>query len=311
MTTRGCPYKCTYCFNHQLQKTYAKTKSCYLRRRSIESVIDELKLYKRKYGAKSVHFYDDTFILDKRWVIDFCLRYKAEINLPFYCLVRANLVDEEIITALKNAGCVCVGMGIESGNNEIRNKVLKRNMTTDQIINACRIVKGNKIKLVTFNIFGFPDETPSQMLDTMKINLKIQPDSLFTYTFYPFYGTDLMKESLEKGYIDKEVIDKIVEGVGNYVSESLLKHPYKNVAYNMKIILPLLNKLPKRTHNFFLKKWVFRKHLKFTLNIIKILSIPFYSKWESKQRFKEQVSMLNVSYTKNLRKIPRIKNVPK
>ncbi|MBU0760256.1 MAG: B12-binding domain-containing radical SAM protein [Nanoarchaeota archaeon] len=300
MANRGCPYKCTYCFNHQFQKLYKGTNSCYLRTRSIGSVIKELKLYKKKYRTKSVHFYDDTFILNKTWVLDLCKRYKEEINLPFYCLVRANLVDEDIIRALKNAGCTCVGMGIESGNSEIRNKVLKRNMTNDQIIRASEIIKKYKIKLVTFNIFGFPDETPLQMLETMNINLKICPDSLFTYTFYPFYGTDLMVESLKKGYIDQEVIDRIVEGTGNYASESLLKHPHKNEAYNMKVILPLLNKLPRRMHGLFLKEWVFKKHSDSLLNVIKVLSIPFYSRWEAGQRFKEQLSMLRVHYLKNV-----------
>jgi len=302
MANRGCPYKCTYCFNHQFQEIYKGTNSRYLRTRSVDSVIKELKLYKKKYRAKSVHFYDDTFILNKEWVLDLCERYKEEINLPFYCLVRANLVDEDIIKALKNAGCACVGMGIESGNSEIRNKVLKRNMTTKQIINASKIIKKNGIKLVTFNIFGFPDETPSQMLDTMKINLQIRPDSLFTYIFYPFYGTDLMKEALEKNYIDENIVDKIIEGRSDYISESLLKHPYKKIAYNMKVILPLLNKLPRRTQNYFLKKWVFKKHSELVLNAIKILSIPFYSEWESKQRFKEQLSMLKVNYTQKLKR---------
>ncbi|MFH1425582.1 MAG: radical SAM protein [archaeon] len=300
MANRGCPYKCTYCFNHQFQETYKGTNSCYLRTRSVDSVIKELKLYKKKYRVKSVHFYDDTFILNKKWVLDLCKRYKKEINLPFYCLVRANLVDEEMIKALRDAGCTCVGMGIESGNSEIRNKVLKRNMTTEQIVRASRIIKKYKIKLVTFNIFGFPDETPVQMLETMKLNLRIRPDSLFTYTFYPFYGTDLMQEALEKSYIDQSIVDSIIEGTGDYVSESLLKHPYKDIAYNMKVILPLLNKLPRSMHDRFLKKWVFQKHSSSVLNMIKVLSIPFYSKWESWQRFKEQVSMLKTHYLKSI-----------
>ena len=292
MTTRGCPYKCTYCFNHQLQKIYEGTKSCYVRRRSINSVIEELKFFKRRYNAKSVHFYDDTFILDSKWVMEFCKVYKKEINLPFYCLIRANLVTEELISALKYAGCKSVGMGLESGNSDIRNKVLKRNMTAEQIINASRIVKKHKIELVTFNIFGFPDETPKQMLDTMKLNLKIKPSALFTYVFYPFYGTDLMKEALEKGYIDPKTVELIISGDGDYQSSSMLKHPYKKEAYNMKVILPLLNKLPKTFHRFFLKKWVFQKNPDYLIKMIKVFSIPFYSGWESKQRFKEQLSMM-------------------
>ena len=225
MTSRGCPYSCTYCFNHQLQELYKETGCKYVRRRSVDSVIEELKMYKNKYQIKSVHFYDDTFILNKEWILEFSLKYKKEIGLPFYCLVRANLVNREIIKALKEAGCVCVGMGIESGNDYIRNQILKRNMSNQQIHESAKIIKENKIKLVTFNIFGIPGETPKEMLDTMKINLQIRPNSLFTYTFYPFPGTDLMKTSLRNNYVDEETYEKLMNGIGNYQSRSLLHFP--------------------------------------------------------------------------------------
>ena len=303
MASRGCPYQCTYCFNHQLQKAYKGKGGNYVRKRTVDSIIAELKLYKKKYHIKTVHFYDDTFILDKKWIMQFSMKYKKEINLPFYCLVRANLVTNDIIKALKHAGCACVGMGIESGNDYIRNKVLKRNMSTEQIISAAKIIRQNAIKLVTFNIFGFPGETPKQMLDTMKINLKIRPNSLFTYIFYPFYGTDLMRQSFDEGLIDKETLENIKEGHGNYQSQSLLNHPYKEVAHNMKTILPLLNKMPRFLHKYIMKRWVFKNHSNFLLTLIKIFSIPFYSSWESFERLKEQASMFKSYYLQKFRNL--------
>jgi radical SAM superfamily enzyme YgiQ (UPF0313 family) len=302
MTSRGCPYTCTYCFNHQLQELYKETGCKYVRRRSVDSVIEELKMYKNKFKMKSVHFYDDTFILNQEWIAEFSSKYKKEIRLPFYCLVRANLVTREIIEALKGAGCVCMGMGIESGNDYIRNHILKRNMSSSQIHEAAKIIKENKIKLVTFNIFGIPGETPKEMLDTMMINLQIKPDSLFTYTFYPFPGTDLMNTSLKNNYIDNETYEKLMNGFGNYQSPSLLHLPYNNIAYNMKVILPLLNKMPRFLHEYFLKIWVAKNHSDFFLSLIKILSIPLYSPWEAKARFKEQASMFKIYYLEKIKK---------
>jgi radical SAM superfamily enzyme YgiQ (UPF0313 family) len=301
MTSRGCPYTCTYCFNHQLQELYRETGCPYVRRRSVHSVIEELKLYKDKYKMKSVHFYDDTFILNHKWIAEFTAHYKKEIGVPFYCLVRANLVTGEIIKALKDSGCMCVGMGIESGNDYIRNHILKRNMSSQQIYEAAKIIKENKIKLVTFNIFGVPGETPKEMLDTMKMNLKIKPDSLFTYTFYPFPGTDLMNTSLHNNYIDSESYEKLMDGFGDYQSRSLLRFPYNTAAYNMKVILALLNKMPRFLHNYFLNTWVSKGHSDFLLTLIKILSIPMYSSWEAKGRFKEQVSMFTTYYLHKIR----------
>jgi anaerobic magnesium-protoporphyrin IX monomethyl ester cyclase len=305
MTSRGCPYTCTYCFNHQLQALYKETGCTYVRRRSVDSVIKELKFYKEKYKMKSVHFYDDTFILNRKWVTEFAGKYTQEISLPFYCLVRANLVTNEIIKALKGAGCVSVGMGIESGNDYMRNHILKRNMSTQQICEAAKIIKENKIKLVTFNIFGIPGEKPQEMLDTMRINLQIKPDSLFTYTFYPFPGTDLMNSSLKSNYIDRESYEKLMDGFGDYQSRSLLNLPNNTIAYNMKVILALLNKLPRSFHNYFLNVWVLKNHSDWLLSFIKVLSIPFYSSWEAKARFKEQISMFTKYYA---RKITRVLN---
>lgn len=302
MTSRGCPYTCTYCFNHQLQELYKETGCKYVRRRSVDSVIEELKIYKNKYKMKSVHFYDDTFILNQEWITEFSIKYKKEVGVPFYCLVRANLVTEEIIRALKEAGCVCVGMGIESGNDYIRNHILKRNMSNSQIHEAAKIIKENKIKLVTFNIFGIPGETTKEMLDTMRINLKIKPNSLFTYTFYPFPGTDLMNTSFKNNYIDSETYEKLMDGFGDYQSRSLLNLPYNNVAYNMKVILALLNKMPRFLYGYFLNIWITKNHSDILLSLIKVLSIPFYSSWEAKGRFKEQVSMFKTYYLKKLKK---------
>ena len=298
VTGRGCPYNCPYCFNHKMQEIYKGKCKNYVRKRSIENVIEELKGYKERYKIASVHFYDDTFILDKDWIFRFSTQYKEKIGLPFYCLVRGNLVTKEIMLALKNAGCVCVGMGIESGDEFIRNNLLRRCMSDGQIIDAANIIKSLGIKLVTFNIFGLPGETPAQMLCTMKINLQIKPESLFTYIFYPFPGTDLMRLAREKGFLEEKSVKMISEGFGNYQSVSLLKHPYGYIAYNMKVILPLLNKIPQVFQRYFVEKWVFNKHSKIWLSFIKMISIPFYSCWESRERFKEQLRMLGAYHLK-------------
>ena len=176
-------------------------------------------------------------------------------------------------------------------------------MSDQQIYEAAKIIKENKIKLVTFNIFGVPGETPEEMLDTMKMNLKVKPDSLFTYTFYPFPGTDLMNTALNNNYIDSEPYEKLMDGFGNYQSQSLLRLPYTTLAYNMKVILALLNKMPRFLHAYFLNTWVTKKHTDFLLSLIKIVSIPFYSSWEAKGRLKEQLSMFTTYYRNKIKRV--------
>ena len=300
MTGRGCPYQCTYCHNHQVHKLYNGYPSQFIRRRSVDSIIEELRYYSRKYHMKSVHFFDDMFIIDKKWIMEFCQQYSKEIGLPFYCLVRADHVTREIMEALKEAGSKWISMGLESGNEYILNRVLKRDMDTATIIKAADIIKKAGIKLITFNMFGLPSETREQMLDTVKLNLQIKPDALFSFTFYPFPGTELMKTAYEQKYIDEDTLEKIQTGIGNYTSESILKHPYKMVAYNIKVILPLLNKMPRWMHNYFLRKWIFAKHPNYLLLLIKIVSIPCYSPWEAKARVKEQINIYRLSFGRSI-----------
>ena len=101
MTTRGCPYNCTFCFNHALMELY-KDKGKYVRRRSVQNVIDEILQVKKKYSIKTVYFEDDTFILDRKWINEFLEEYRKKVNTPFICLIRANLVDEELVKLFKN-----------------------------------------------------------------------------------------------------------------------------------------------------------------------------------------------------------------
>src|SRR4030042_101823 len=188
---RGCPYQCTYCFNHVYRELY-RSKGKWVRRRSSENVLEELRQYKAKYGLKTVHFMDDDFTLDAKWVKEFCQRYKEEFNLPFHALIRANDVTPEVILALKSANCRDLGFGLEAGAPEIRNGVMKRNMTDENILYAANHIKKAGINLSTFNMFGMPGETPNHMMKTVNMNYQIKTDTIFSYLFYPFPGTQLL-----------------------------------------------------------------------------------------------------------------------
>ena len=114
-TSRGCPYLCTYCFNHKYNSLY-RGKGEIVRYRSVENVLAEIKDVRSKWPLKHLFFLSDTFILDRAWVRRISERYSAEIKLPFTCNVRANLVDEQVASDLKKAGCISVLFGVESGD---------------------------------------------------------------------------------------------------------------------------------------------------------------------------------------------------
>ncbi len=218
LTGRGCPYNCAYCFNHSYNRLYAG-KGNIIRKRSVDSVIKELKEIEEGYKPKRFQFVDDTFILDRKWTLDFCKRYEEEIKLPFICYTRVNLVDEEIIKALKEAGCITVLFAIESGNDYIRNEVLKRNISEEQILNTAGLCSKYKLKTYIQNMVGLPDETLEKVWETIRLNIKCKPSYSWVSIFQPYPKTDLCDYSIAKGYYEKKEIDLFNE---SYYYKSLM-----------------------------------------------------------------------------------------
>jgi len=161
MTSRGCVFKCAYC-QHRVE----------FRRRSVENVIEELRGVKARTNARTVYFSDSIFNVSLPWLRDFSEKYRKEINLPFNCYVHANLVTPESMEYLKEAGCFSVGMSIETANDYLRNEVLKKGISKEQIISAVQIIKRNKIKLKTSNLIGIPLGSLKDDLDTLRFNIQ-------------------------------------------------------------------------------------------------------------------------------------------
>src|SRR3972149_3887344 len=122
LSGRGCPYMCTYCHNNIQNKLFKKCGPI-VRKKSVDYLIDEIKAIKSKYPLETAIFQDDTFILNKKWLFEFSERFPREVNIPYTCNIRANLIDEETIIALKKSNCSCVYWSIESGNEFFRNNL--------------------------------------------------------------------------------------------------------------------------------------------------------------------------------------------
>ena len=190
MTGRGCPYACTYCFNHSYHSLY-RDKGSVIRRRSVGNVIEELRQLKETCKPRRFHFWDDTFNLDREWVADFCDAYRKEVGLPFLVNIRMNLVEDGSIKALKDAGCITVVTAIESGDEHIRNNILKRNMTEKQILDACSVFRKHGLKIYIGNMIGLPDETLDMSFKTVELNARCKPSYSNVSIYMPYPGTEL------------------------------------------------------------------------------------------------------------------------
>jgi len=198
---RGCPYQCTYCFNHAYNDL-CRGKGEIIRRRSVGHFIEELKEIKQKYHPKRFKFWDDIFILNKEWVIEFCRKYAVEVGIPFRLYVRVNLLDEEIVKNLSRAGCILAEFGIESGNDHIRKDILKRPMEKEEIIKASHLLLKYGIIPMGLNIFGLPDETIENAMETLQLNIDAKVQYGYSTVFHPYPMTGLWDYSVQKGYFD-------------------------------------------------------------------------------------------------------------
>ncbi len=205
MAGRGCPYNCSFCFNKKYNALY-KGKGKILRRHSVSRVISEIKdVIRKKDNITHLVFRDDTFILGpKEWFDEFFARYKKEINLPFSIMARADLVTDEIIKQLKDAGCHSIRMGIESGNAHLRENVLKKGVTNGQILRAAQIIKKYGIKLQVYNIIGIPGETIDTALETYELSMKIHPDYAWCSLLQPYPGTEILDIAVKQNLISKD-----------------------------------------------------------------------------------------------------------
>ena len=188
ITSRGCPYSCSFCFNHSLKKIY-EGKGKYLRQRSVDHVFAELKEVKDNHPVRSFSFVDDSFLMRPDWVSEFLERYKEEISTPFFTQIRVNTVTEELVKKLAWAGCIRISIGLESGNDFIREKILKKTIKREEIIKATSLFKKHKIKFRTYNMIGSPGETIDNAFETIELNSLIKTDYPWASIIQPYPRT--------------------------------------------------------------------------------------------------------------------------
>jgi len=264
MTSRCCPYNCSYCFNHAYRDLYAG-KGTMCRRQSVGNVIEELIQLKKRYPLQIAVFQDDTFNLDRKWLREFADVYPREISLPFHCHLRADLLDEETAGLLKQAGCLSVKLGLEAGSDYVRNSILKRGMTLEQFEKACALLHRHKIRFATENILAVPGTSLADDLCTYEINCRVRPHHTFATLMQVYPRTRIAAYALEQGLVDQPP----AEFPPTFYHDSTLAIPGKEkrgrlralfaIAVSMRLPLPVLQlliRLPlRRPYEFLDRLW--------------------------------------------------------
>ena len=190
-TSRGCPYDCAFCM---------QVLGRQVRRRSAENVIQEMEYVMAHYGTHTFNFADEIFLFDNRETREM-LQLMIDRSLPkqirWSGLTRANLVNPELISLAKAAGCFRLEMGVESGDNEIL-KAINKGITVEQIKNAVKIIKDSGILVSTYYILGHPNETQETIKKTINLAVELNTDTIAVGLMTPYPGTKVYEMALQR-----------------------------------------------------------------------------------------------------------------
>lgn len=232
---RGCPKSCSFCFNKSYNNLY-EGKGSIVRRRSVDHLITELKNLKHSANVRFITLDDDSFTLAPReWLHDFCAAYKKEIGIPFKINSTPTALDEDRIKCLKNAGCFAVKMGIESGNQTVRNRILKKNLKEESIVEAARLLKAHGLRFQTFNIVGSPGENIDMAFETYALNRRIRPDFTWCSLLNPYPGTDIYELCIKDDLMLGE--NGLENKISFYFTGSPLVLPHKRELVNLQKLM--------------------------------------------------------------------------
>lgn len=223
LSSRGCPFNCSYCYNPALKNLHDKCDKSYIRKRGVGSVIRELGYAKERLGAKCIIFTDSCFPANIQWVSDFCKLYKDKIRLPFYCEMHPEIINEEVISMLCDAGLNDTCIGIQSGSERIRHRYFNRPVPDELFLNKTKLLKKYNIDIHYEIITDNPYEQENDKHETLKLLLKLpRPLKLNVFSLNFFPGAEITRRALADGLIS----EKDVEGRSNRgMRQFLLKKP--------------------------------------------------------------------------------------
>jgi anaerobic magnesium-protoporphyrin IX monomethyl ester cyclase len=205
LTSRGCPYRCSYCSQIGPRRWRA---------RSVESVVAEWRWLVREQGVAEIGVLDDSFNIDRQRVLSICRRLVDEglNHVPWIMIngIRANLADEEVLGAMKKAGCIRAAFGVESGNQAILDTVVDKHLTLEQVRSAFEAARAVGLETIGFFIVGLPGETEKTMDDTIRFACELDPVVANFSIATPFPGTQMYETVKAEGRILAETWDDYV-----------------------------------------------------------------------------------------------------
>lgn len=276
IASRGCCFACSFCYNDRYHKLY-RGQGPYVRHLPPSKIIEWIDRVRSKYPMEIVEFQDDAFTQNKPWLKDFLHLYKTRVDLPFKCLVRADMVDDEVARLLKKAGALVVVFGIETGNQEIRNTILNKNINNEQIYKCAKILRKHGLKFGTSNMFGLPTESLDKAFQTVQLNIDIRTDYPWAAVFMPFPNTKITQFAQAKKLLRADYDFKNLPS--SFFSTSPLKLENKHAFENLHKVFYFTVRYPWTFP--FMKKII---HLKWPFFFRSIFAFSYLCKYAEEKK---------------------------
>ncbi len=214
MTSRGCPFPCTYCFEPVLKNMY-RGKGKYTRRHSVNRVFEEINRVRSSYPLQFIKFEDDLFALTAdEWLEEFSARYPREVGIPFNCLMRTDGLTDDVLGLLRKAGCHSINTAVDSANQEIRKLVVRKRISNREIQEAFDRVHAHGIRVFNNMIIGLPESTIEDEKSAVECGAEWGIESPHFTILMPYPGTEIAAYCEQKGYFSMDV-DQIGESLMN------------------------------------------------------------------------------------------------
>jgi anaerobic magnesium-protoporphyrin IX monomethyl ester cyclase len=201
--SRGCPYKCSYCINVQLQQIYEGHQ--YHRVKTIPRVVREIQHAIEQYGIEFLKFWDETFLLmDRSRMEEFRDLYSRDIGLPYVIETTAQSIDEHSAKILEHTNCRSASLGMETGSPDMRKGLLFKPTGNATYVKAFELLEQHGVQKVSFNMIGLPTESQEDVFRTIGMNRLCRTDTQSVGIFYPYKGTPIRAMMIREGWMDDD-----------------------------------------------------------------------------------------------------------
>jgi anaerobic magnesium-protoporphyrin IX monomethyl ester cyclase len=224
VTSRGCVQWCDFCSTVRMfGRGY--------RVRSAKKVVDDMEALHNKYGESQFSFYDDAFTINRKHTLDMCADIKArKLNIEWDCETRVDAVDQELLEKMRDAGCITVWYGVESGSEKILGQMHKK-INREQVREAFKLTQKTGMMTIASAVIGFPGETEETAWETINFINSLNPDDIGCYVATPYPGTPMYEDVFKNGWLRVTDFDKYDTATPTFETPYLSMEKIRDIKY--------------------------------------------------------------------------------